>query len=561
MKKTYFNISLIAVLTAGVMMFSGCSQDDLLTETIEETKGETAGVNEDGTFTATFMPSMYEPMSRAAVEGQSKAIQSLKYLIYKDNGSGQYMYYGEGDVFGADADRNSQESHPWPYTAPIEVTLEAGNYKVAFLGNVNKNLFDEGCNELLTYTPTGTWEDVRINMPEKPFGDYNMFYTDEVEVSTENPTAHVWLERVVCKVQLWRETVASDNGQVLTLLLENVLDHLGGEDPVTDLIGGQVGDALKHVFDNLLVPPGINQGVVPALEEILLEPLTKGLSEALRPFVVDALASSLDGTLKMNNKDALLQELTNPWAIAEHGAVVTFTHVPNALRLDGKVASFYPEGTQYKYDLKEDDKFRYIDVTGLADSENAWTIGRVDILKKSLVGGLVLDHLVESEWILDGSIIDTNKEGLTYGFGSNYKYKSVYGLATLNVEESVYTEGEGSENLTATVVIGDVLNLNDVLMGIIKGVQSSEEKPSGGLLEILGPLGDILGGILDGVLGTVGNILNKLLDSIGLDILLEHLVNGLTDISIEITLPINVNALGINTLEVTGTWGEVQQIP
>ena len=330
---------------------------------------------------------------------------------------------------------------------------------------------------------------------------------------------------------------------------------------MTDLIGGQVGDALKHVFDNLLVLPGINQGVVPALEEILLEPLTKGLSEALRPFVVDALAPLLDNTLKMNNKGALLQELTNPWAIAEHGAVVTFTHVPNALSLDGKVASFYPEGTQYKYDLKEDGNFRYIDVTGLADSENAWTIGRVDILKKSLVGGLVLDHLVESEWILDGSIIDTNKEGLTYGFGSNYKYKSVYGLATLNVDESVYTEGEGSENLTATVVIGDVLNLNDVLMGIIEGVQSSEEKPSGGLLEILGPLGDILGGILDGVLGTVGNILNKLLSSIGLDILLEHLVDGLTNIPIEITLPINVNALGINTLEVTGTWGEVQQIP
>lgn len=561
MKKTYFNISLIAVLTAGVMMFSGCSQDDLLTETIEETKEETAGVNEDGTFTATFMPSMYEPMSRAAVEGQSKAIQSLKYLIYKDNGSGQYMYYGEGDVFGADADRNSQESHPWPYAAPIEVTLEAGNYKVAFLGNVNKNLFDEGCNELLTYTPTGTWEDVRINMPEKPFGDYNMFYTDEVEVSTENPTAHVWLERVVCKVQLWRETVASDNGQILTLLLENVLDHLGGEDPVTDLIGGQVGDALKHVFDNLLVLPGINQGVVPALEEILLEPLTKGLSEALRPFVVDALAPLLDNTLKMNNKGALLQELTNPWAIAEHGAVVTFTHVPNALSLDGKVASFYPEGTQYKYDLKEDGNFRYIDVTGLADSENAWTIGRVDILKKSLVGGLVLDHLVESEWILDGSIIDTNKEGLTYGFGPNYKYKSVYGLATLNVDESVYTEGEGSENLTATVVIGDVLNLNDVLMGIIEGVQSSEEKPSGGLLEILGPLGDLLNVILGGVLDTVGHVLHGLLTIIGLDTLLEHLVNGLENIPIEITLPINVNALGINTLEVTGTWGEVQQIP
>ena len=560
MKKTCFNIGFAALLTAGVMMLSGCSQDDLL---MEESNDKNTLANEGGTFTATFVPNMYEPMSRAAVQTTSTAVQSLKYLIYKENENGDYLYFTEGDLFGFDENVNetANESIKWPYTDKIQVELPGGNYKVAFVANTNPKLFGAECNELLTYDKEGSWGQVRLNMPDIPFGDNNMFYMDAVEVSTGSPTAQVWLERVVCKVQLWRETVASDNGQILTLLLENVLDHLGGEDPVTDLIGGQVGDALKHVFDNLLVLPGINQGVVPALEEILLEPLTKGLSEALRPFVVDALAPLLDNTLKMNNKGALLQELTNPWAIAEHGAVVTFTHVPNALSLDGKVASFYPEGTQYKYDLKEDGNFRYIDVTGLADSENAWTIGRVDILKKSLVGGLVLDHLVESEWILDGSIIDTNKEGLTYGFGPNYKYKSVYGLATLNVDESVYTEGEGSENLTATVVIGDVLNLNDVLMGIIEGVQSSEEKPSGGLLEILGPLGDILGGILDGGLGTVGNILNKLLSSIGLDTLLEHLVNGLENIPIKITLPINVNALGINTLEVTGTWGEVQQIP
>ena len=92
-------------------------------------------------------------------------------------------------------------------------------------------------------------------------------------------------------------------------------------------------------------------------------------------------------------------------------------------------------------------------------------------------------------------------------------------------------------------------------MGIIEGVQSSEEKPSGGLLDLLGPLGDLL------VLDTVGHVLHGLLTIIRLDTLLEHLVNGLTNIPIEITLPINVNALGINTLEVTGTWGEVQQIP
>lgn len=552
MKKTYFNLGLAAFLTAGVMMFSGCSQDELLTE--ESVKEETGELNADGTFTATFIPSMYEPMTRAKVEGSSTAVQSLKYLIYKDNGVGQYFYYTEGDVFGADATVGSSESHQWPYAENIQVDLPGGNYKVAFVGNANPKLFGERCNELLSYTAdeSGKWEDVRLNMPDIPFSDNNMFYMDAVEVSTKHPVAQVWLERKVCKAQLWRETVASDNDTILTLLLENVLDHLGADDPVTGLIGGQVGDALKHVFDKLLVLPGTQEGVVSALEEILLEPLTEGLTEAVRPVVVERLAPLLDETLKMNNKNALLQELTNPWAIAEHGAVVTFTHVPNALDLDGKVTDFYPEGTKYKYDLEQDGNFRYIDITGLADAETEWTIGRVDILKKGLVGGLVVDQLVESEWILDGSLIDTNKEGLAYTFGPNYKYKSVYGLATLNVDESVYS-GDGTENLTVEINLGKIANIHGILRGIINGVTSSEEKPSDGL-------SGLVGGLIGGVFGTVGTILNGLLGLVGLDDLINALVDALTEVPITITLPINVNALGIDTLEVTGTWGEVTTI-
>ena len=553
MKKTYFNLGLAAFLTAGVMMFSGCSQDELLTE--ESVKEETGELNADGTFTATFIPSMYEPMTRAKVEGSSTAVQSLKYLIYKDNGVGQYFYYAEGNVFGADATVGSSESHQWPYDGSIQVELPGGNYKVAFVGNANPKLFGKDCNELLTYTAdeSGKWEDVRLNMPNIPFSDNNMFYMDAVEVSAKDPVAQVWLERKVCKAQLWRETVASDNGQILTLLLENVLDHLNAEDPVTGLIGGQVGKALKRVFDDLLVLPE-HEGLVPALEEILLEPLIGGLTEAVRPVVVEKLAPMLDETLKMNSKDALLQELTNPWAIAEHGAVVTFTHVPNALDLDGKVADFYPEGTKYKYDLMQDDQddnFRYIDVTGLADAEEEWTIGRVDILKKDLVGGLV-DQTIDSEWILDGSLIDTNTEGLAYTFGPNYKYKSVYGLATLNVKESVYS-GDGTKNLTVVINLGDIANIHDILRGIINGVKSSEEKPSDGLL-------GLVGGLIGGVFGTVGTILNGLLNLVKLDDLINALVDALTQVPITITLPINVNALGVDTLEVTGTWGEVTTI-
>ena len=554
MKKTYFNLGLAAFLTAGVMMFSGCSQDELLTE--ESVKEETGELNADGTFTATFIPSMYEPMTRAKVEGSSTAVQSLKYLIYKDNGAGQYFYYTERDLFGANATVGSAESYQWPYAAgKIQVDLPGGNYKVAFVGNANPKLFGEDCNELLSYTAdeSGKWEDVRLNMPNIPFSDNNMFYMDAVEVSTKNPVAQVCLERKVCKVQLWRETVASDNGQILTLLLENVVDHLYGDDPVTSLIGGQIGDALKQGFDNLLAVPGVEKGVVSALEEILLEPLIGGLTQAVRPLVVEKLAPMLDETLKMNSKDALLQELTNPWAIAEHGAVVTFTHVPNALDLDGKVADFYPEGTKYKYDLEQqDDNFRYIDVTGLADAEKEWIIGRVDILKKGLVGGLV-DQTIDSEWILDGSLIDTNTEGLAYTFGPNYKYKSVYGLATLNVKEKSVYSGDGTENLTVVINLGKIGNIRNILKGIINGVTSSEEKPSGGLL-------DMVDGILSGLLGTVGSILNGLLNVVGLDDLVEALVDALTQVPITITLPINVNALGVDTLEVTGTWGEVTKI-
>ena len=424
-------------------------------------------------------------------------------------------------MFGADATVGSSESYQWPYSGKIQVDLPGGNYKVAFVGNANPKLFGEGCNELLSYTAdeSGKWEDVRLNMPDIPFSDNNMFYMDAVEVSAKNPVAQVWLERKVCKAQLWRETVASDNGMILTLLLENVLDHLGADDPVTGLIGGQIGDALKHVFDNLLVLPGFGEGLVPALEEILLEPLLTGLTEALRPVVVERLAPLLDETLKMNNKGALLQELTNPWAIAEHGAVVTFTHVPNALDLDGKVADFYPEGTKYKYDLEQDGNFRYIDITGLADAETEWTIGRVDILKRGLVGGLVVDQIIDSEWILDGSLIDTNTEGLAYTFGPNYKYKSVYGLATLNVDESVYS-GDGTENLTVEINIGKIGNIRDVLKLIINGETSSEEKPSDGLL-------GFVGGLIGGVLGTVGTILNGLLGLVGLDHLIDALVDAI----------------------------------
>lgn len=543
MKKTYFNTALMAICAAGIMTCSGCAHDNLPTE--EYIKENTSSPDEYGTFTATFIPKMYQPMSRAAVEGQSTAVQSLKYLIYKDNGNGEFFYYTEGDVFGADAAEGADKNYSWPYTDKIQVTLPGGNYKVAFVANANPKLFGEHCNTLLEYKAddSGKWEDVRLHMPDMPFSDNNMFYMDAVEVNAAHPVSEVWLERKVNKIQLWRETVASDNNQILTLLLDNAWNHLAGEDPVTGLLGGQLGDAITPVLKGVLGP----------LENILLEPILKGLVEGLRPLVIDGLAPLLDETLKMNQKYALLQELTNPWAIAAHGAVVEFKQVPEALNLDGKAASMYPNPTQCVYDLQENGNFRYIEITGLADTETRWEIGQIDILKQGLVGGIV-DGVVDNEMILDGSLIDTNKEGIAYQFQPNYKYKSVYSLISLNVDESVYTESEGTSPLTVTVRLGDIANLNDLLKGIIQGAANDDSMADDSLL---GDIGDILGGLV----GTVGQLVHLLLTSLGgLDKVLDGLISGLTDITLDITLPINVNALGVETLEVTGSWGDITTV-
>lgn len=546
MKKTYFNLGLAAFLTAGVMMFSGCSQDELLTE--ESVKEETGELNADGTFTATFIPSMYEPMTRAKVEGPSTAVQSLKYLIYKDNGAGQYFYYTEGDVFGADATVGSSESHQWTYAEKIQVDLPGGNYKVAFVGNANPKLFGEDCNELLSYTAdeSGEWGDVRLNMPNIPFSDNNMFYMDAVEVSAKNPVAQVWLERKVCKAQLWRETVASDNGMILTTLLDNVVDHLEGDAPITDLLGGQLGDAIRQVLKGLGVP---------LVEDILLKPILNALSEGvLRPAVVEALAPILDAQIKANHGDAFLQELLNPWSMSDaQSAIVTFEQVPSSLNLDGKVSGYYGEGKQYGCEIKkgegDDHNFRYLELCGLADGESPWTIGRIDIVREDLLGA-VLDHVTE-DVILPGSLIDTGSE-LTYSFGPNYRYKSVYGAITLNVNES-YFDHEQSDNLVLDIKLGKLVDLESILNPILQG------KPDKGLIEgLLESVGD--GDLLEAILKALSGTVSGLLKVLGLNEPLKTLCDALGAIDVHLELPININALGIETLEVTGTWGEVTTI-
>lgn len=523
MKNTYIHICLAAFVATGAMTLSSCSQDDLLAKADEENAALTT-TNENDTFTATFIPAMYEPMSRAAVDGTSSAVQSLKYLIYKDNGNGQYMYYDEKELFGFGADVNAatQESHQWPYSA-ITVDLPGGNYKVAFVANTNPKLFGEDCNELLSYSKEGSWEEVRLNMPESKnnkenkFKSNNMFYMDAVKISSAEPVAEVCLERKVNKVQLWRETVSSDNGRILTLLLTNVLDDLSSEDPVTGLVGGPLGEALYPILHTL----------VGGLEGVLLEPILNGVVKALKPIVVEALVEHiLDPTVEMNDQLALLQGLTNPWALENADAsFISLGKMPKSMDLDGIVTDYY-EDVIYSCGLEEDGNMRYMEFIGLADGASSeWNIKRVDIAKQGLVGGLVIDEVVEG-LILPESLIDAGgelsfnnqmtNEAVGHSFGPNYQYYSIYSVAALNVDNSAYKEVDENEGLTVTVDLAKVANLESLL-------------------------GPVLGGVLGQALG------------------LDKIIEALVAQPITITLPFNLGVLNTNNLEVTGNWGEIHE--
>ena len=81
---------------------------------------------------------------------------------------------------------------------------------------------------------------------------------------------------------------------------------------------------------------------------------------------------------------------------------------------------------------------------------------------------------------------------------------------------------------------------------------------------MLSSAGDLLEGniveaihkLLNALNGTVSGVLELL----GLTTPLETLCEKLGAIDVHLVLPININALGVDTLELTGTWGEVTTI-
>lgn len=608
MKNIFRNIFMASLVVAGSAYLASCSKDSEVENIIDEVEDVTTPgtEEEDGYFIATLSSGLYNPITRAAISGKSSRVQSLRYIIYKKDQNGVYQYYtgaagNDKYLFG----ENGTISGPidWPYT-PLSVKLENGEYKVVFLGNMNEKQFvnGENKNDSIVTNYKGKYSASRINLPtvkgfyEEAVSDggegktSNFFYWDTVEVSTSNPNAEVLLQRIVSKFEMSREILSTEDGSnarvaLTSTLTKNIFDYLEGDGTITRLIGGQIGDITRGVFVDL----GIN-----ALEKMLIDPIVNALINGLEDTkIIEALTSQIDGVLKGNEKyDTNLLDLNavlNPWGYDAEHAIVAFDKYTKSVDLDNKPVDYFVssenEIPRFAYTVNPNGTVgprTYLQIYGL---NGEWKIKRIDATDKNngevpdLISGQIIDNFVDG-WLIDGCVHDAAAD-LTYNFGANNPYHSVFSDVTLNMYPKEFVKDKNGD-LSVTVNLGNVLSLKNILDGTLTNIEQDENKKAHDYKNEIDELqnskttvGAFVKATLSGLLGTVGDLLDFLtgktvgyiLNNVlypaledaklgGKEGLVKKLVDNLNK-DITITLPINISLLNTDNLEVSGGWTRV----
>lgn len=178
MIKIRHNIYLWILLLAAALV--SCNQEEA--ETI---LGKTPQDVPEGFMKVTF--STGGGMSRAElkpVNGADIRIQHLQYVIYQKQQDGSETTYGKDN--GRVTVFSGKTSSQWPY--PVSIILPKGeDFRIVFLGNVDKSCFDGENAELLTLGD-GNYSDARIHAPSNPggFNDNNLYYWANVAFDTKS---------------------------------------------------------------------------------------------------------------------------------------------------------------------------------------------------------------------------------------------------------------------------------------------------------------------------------------------------------------------------------------
>lgn len=465
-----------ACLAMASLVFCGCEKDDALdanrSETVNESSSDTV---KDGYFTATLIPGICNDMqSRAAIEGTSDRIQTLRFMLFKKGDDGvytrftDYQEYNNGDIENViKYTSNANKMYEWPLTKSVQLSLPVGDYKVVFFGNMDIQQFDGQGSEEIIQLNSGRFEDVQINMPvEGPLaflptlsggaGQYqNLFYLATADFNQVNPNPTVLLQRLVTQSTFSRDLI--DTNDAVGQLVQSVVDQVNNEQLLEDLVEGVLRNELTGALTGKLV--GVTDillgDIVDALVNVLLGDILTLVNEALLQQVTDLVNTSLHA----NDPKSPLNVLLNPWSGLEK--VDAYMDVVTSIDLN-RVARNVEQMTINDVPLKKStESSPYFTVTLL---NGAFTLNSARVrdedqtLLKSTLGAL-------DNSALAGLFVNLCTP-ISYGTDNNKQYTTNYDLLRLKLVDDTYSEKENiAVNASDLATIVNVDGLTDALLG------------------------------------------------------------------------------------------------
>lgn len=515
--------------------FTGCEKEAFVDETIENGNGQGAA-NEtevpEGYFVANLMPTTCD-FSRALVNGESTAVQSLRFLLFKkqtdDDGQEKYVYYkpdNADESFGIVFEATNQgsglvnQNYNWPlagYENRLKVTLPVGDYRVVFLGNMMESQFtgqDE--NSDIVYLSDGEYDNVRINLPSNgPQAFYpmtndivyqNAFYMGAADFNINNPSPKIVLQRLVSQSTFSRDLI--DTSDAVGMLVQSIVDQIKDGQLSTDIVKGVLRTKLTNILDSslgdsLLYPLTT---VVDRLVNILLGDLVNALHEAVLEQVTDLVEKEL---LSEQNKGALYSIL-NPWSTV--GSIDAKVALAKSIDLNRRVKSYSDPLSIKNITIKEDnDKAPNFTITSLNGPFTLIEAKVHDTKANDLNDAIEVLRPAVSK--IDGALLAglliNIETSLAYTQESNQRYTTKYDLLNLKLTDSS-PQDEG-ETINIETALSEVLDADKLTTAI---------------------LGDgILSGVLSGLVGGVDGLVNSLLGPLRSS-LLENLDLRLPNIAI-----------------------------
>ncbi len=455
-----------------------------------------------------FVASFGAPATKGPVNGPDNRVQALHYLVFKDDGT----FVKEREIFTEAAGTPVG----WPLTYTINDTLPKGSYRAVFIAN---SLDDS----VLSGYQAG-YSSARINLPNYPMDDNSQLFLDKITFSDTAPAQTVLLERIISRMEFHRNLI--DAQQALDSLVGNIVSELKSKNVVENQlealgVTALISGLLDHGITNNVVYGAV--GGLDGAVSLVLGSIVDMLYDMLLEQLVHALGTTLEANADQGGLLGVLGQILNPWTMAE-SAAVTFVDFPRSIDFDLSVQEIFPGSHQFVFPLTNpgllDPDRKQVPVHGFA---GAFDMSAIDAYAQGLVSGVVVDGVLDSDLLLTGALLDVT-DPLKCVTAANCRYLSEYSFLDLGLQS--YDPNQKQEALSLDLGLLDVANLGDVIGGI----------------PLLGPLlKPIVSGLLDSVL------------------------NGLVDLVVgelgSALLPINVPLLGIDNLELSGSWSELEQIP